>query len=411
MVENDKIKELDASLAEVRNEIMGFSSETTEEQIADAQKRFKSLSLQRQAAEDVAEISKADRLSTERKELAEGKKGDVQKEELYDAFSDLMANQKARISLDAFGLGRFVNATSTRSSVLGSGGGAHILTRSEVPIVERQFSLLDAVNVQTADTGTVRIPIEGTGATSGAKAKAEGTAGDQSDYKTTLLTAPMEHYTSYVSIPEQFISDPETNYAVEYSRRRLAVDVRKAVETGMVSGNGTSPNMRGILSTSGIVSQSYDNDVAGAVTANTVARNLWAAIALAEGKVESEGFATPSWVALNPLRLSELRTAVDDDGRPFLTLMPFGDGMMPVIHGLPVIKTSALADTVAASGVAGFMLDTMHHTLFVNPSVALEITEGMNADDFAAKRRSIRASILCASVVTRPKAVAEIKGD
>jgi hypothetical protein len=155
--------------------------------------------------------------------------------------------------------------------------------------VRRPLELLDLVRAGTTDESSVSYVRQST-YTSAAAETAEATS-------TTTGTAPE------ATLPFEAVSSPVENIPVwaPASRRALAdvdelrrlvdeqltFDVRRRLEEQLVNGNGTTPNLRGILNTTGIGSQAKAADSHPLALAKALALVLVA------------GF-KPSAVALHP---------------------------------------------------------------------------------------------------------------
>jgi len=338
-------------------------------------------------------------------------------EEIADGISDLVNKGVAEISLESMQIFDATNAVSTTTQTVPDGENEVFLTRRNIPVIRRPLTLLDGVRVTPTNVSTVRLPAERSSrATNGAAVRAEGSAFAESNFQAVVLDRAIESVGTYLTITREMLNDPERAYAVSFLRAKLASNIRVKLEDELIKGAGGAGKITGILNESGIGTQTYENDLSSSpsVDADDVAYNLWAAISSALTSVVVDGFANPTFIALHPQRISEMRVARDSNGRPFFNFNPqlnSGRSGAIFLHGYPVLQSQGLDATVAASGTAGFVMDTAHHDLFVKPSMRVEITQGLKSDDFIKNQTTVLGQIYATSFVSRPKAVVAVKGD
>lgn len=124
-----------------------------------------------------------------------------------------------------------------------------------------------------------------------------------------------------------------------YITNRLTYMLQVREQAQVLNGNGTAPNIKGILQFSGVQTQAAIPD------------DPWAVFGLAAGKVENvDGYA--DGIAMNPLDFwlgVVERHANMFDGQSTAQSAPFGTPT-PTVWGLPVVRTRALAQNSAVVG-------------------------------------------------------------
>jgi HK97 family phage major capsid protein len=155
-------------------------------------------------------------------------------------------------------------------------------------------------------------------------------------------------------------------------RNRLAFFVRRIEEQQLLGGDGTPPNLRGILNRSGIQTQAKGADP----TPDTV----YKAMQLIRGAAGA-GFAEPTGVVFHPNDWTAIKLLRTADGI-YIWGSPSEDGP-DRIWGLPVRQTTAMtentglvgafrphAEVIRREGVT-VTLSTEHSTYFVENKVAI----------------------------------------
>jgi hypothetical protein len=176
----------------------------------------------------------------------------------------------------------------------------------------------------------------------------------------------------------------------------ILVDMLADVEDhALISGTGTSPQIRGLLNVSGIqvANAAYftASPVADAGTANENFNRLLRVRRL----VRQVGRATPSFYFINPVDMEKFMSATDST-RNYLAGGPFSAGPIPTIWRLPVIETESItAGTfVCGDGRMAAVFDRM----------AATVTSGWINDQFVRNMFTILAEERLAFSVFRPAA-------
>ncbi|MCA1788443.1 MAG: phage major capsid protein [Thioalkalivibrio sp.] len=203
-----------------------------------------------------------------------------------------------------------------------------------VPSAQEEATVADLMLQGTTDNNTLTY-LEETTFTNAADTVAENAAKPESDLVFTERTDNVRKIATWISATDELIADVPAFES--YIRERLGFMVRRTEEDQLINGDGTAPNISGILDRSGLQTQT------SGLTHEADA--IYAAIT----KVRANAFAEPTAVVINPLSWANLRTEKDDENR-YLGPGPFQDATVERIWGLPVRVTSAIAEGSALVG-------------------------------------------------------------
>lgn len=256
-----------------------------------------------------------------------------------------------------------------------------------VPAVTRPLQILDIM--PTGQTGQPNVVyMEETTRTHASAETAEGAQKPESAFALTERTSPVQEIAD--SIPVTDIQLEDVPMVQSYLDGRLRFGIRQRLDTQIVAGNGTSPNLRGILNTVGIQTQ--------ARAADPVPDAIFKAGTL----VRVNGRATPTHVLLHPNDWQEIRLLRTADGI-YIWGNPSEAGPER-IWGYPVVQNEVLTE---GTGLIG-SFEPQWITLFERRGIIVE--RGFVNDQFRQNRSTIRASMRAAVVVYRPAAFSTITG-
>ena len=169
--------------------------------------------------------------------------------------------------------------------------------------VQRPAQMLSLIPVYETQQQSVKYQLEGT-YTDTAAAKAEGTALTESTYVTGEQTVEIEDVGHYVTVSERVLED--TAFVSQYIAQRLMFGVAAKVDEQVLSGNGTTPQLNGLLSVTGVQNLDYgteasveggtdimkailqariekvEDDDGGIANGTVMSRSIWLDIALNE---------------------------------------------------------------------------------------------------------------------------------
>lgn len=170
---------------------------------------------------------------------------------------------------------------------------------------------------------------------------------------------------------------------------RLRTMLQLRLDSQLLNGNGTAPNLLGTLNVTGIQTQARATDPHPD------------AILKAMTKVRTTGAAEPSAVILNPSDWQTVRLAKTTDGA-YLFGPPYDAGI-PRIWGVPVVASSALAQ---GTGIVGDY--AAHAGLFLRAGIEVQVA--LSNDDFVKGKVTFRAGMRAAVVHFRPAAFCTVTG-
>lgn len=254
------------------------------------------------------------------------------------------------------------------------------------PIVDlpgRPTSLLDLIPRRRLTSNTFEF-IRQTLRTNNAAPVADGATKPTSAYTVTDVEGRARVWAHLSEeIPNRFFADiPELVALID---RQMREDLMIALETNVISGNGTGENFTGILNTSGTVSQAFDADVFA--TTRKALTTLQAT------------FQNPTAFVMNPTDWEAVDLLQDNDGRYYYG-GPTTAGPR-VLHGLPVVVTPAITAGTALLG------DFNEARLWIRED--MELSADSTGDLFKTNETILRVEGRYGFGVLRPAAFAEIE--
>lgn len=256
-----------------------------------------------------------------------------------------------------------------------------VLVGTQVPMVSDLFAK------GTTGANTIRYVQEDT-FTNAAVEVAEGLIKPEASWDTSEVDAPVRKIAVTAKVTDELFADFPAMAA--YINQRLPYMVALREDVQLLVGNGTPPNLKGILNTAGIQTQ--------AKGADPVFTAAYKAMVL----ILSVGFFVPDGFVFNPLDWQDVVTAQDTTGRYI-----YGDpanAAQQRLWGLPVVTTMAITQNTALCG--SFQLGAQ---IFYRQGITVESTNS-NEDDFRKNLIAIRAEQREALACYRPKAFCSITG-
>lgn len=250
------------------------------------------------------------------------------------------------------------------------------------PTPDRALRLADLIDRQTTDLGSVPYLIEA--ANTGAAAEvAEGAAKPEATFTFTEDSAPVRTIAHWVPITRQAAEDNST--LVGYINGRLAYGLELRLDAQILNGNGTAPNLRGIMNTSGIGTYTP-----GAAEARII--TIRKAITVAQISEYQ-----PDTVVLHPTDWQGIELDTDTSGAFRVTTNP-QNALTPRLWGLNVVVTTAM--TVANYLVGAFRMGA---TLWERHGVRLLVSDS-HGTNFTSNILVLLAEMRAALTVWRPAA-------
>lgn len=247
---------------------------------------------------------------------------------------------------------------------------------------DRVLRLADLVDNQTTGLSSVPYLIEG--ANTGAAAEVgEGLAKPEAAYTFTESEQPVRTIAHWVPITRQAAEDNPT--MMGYINGRLSYGLELRLDAQILAGNGTAPNLRGIINTSGVGTYTP-----GAAEARII--TLRKAITVAQLSEYQ-----PDTAVLHPTDWQGIE--LDTDNNNSFRVTPNVQGTIsPRLWGLNVVVTTAI--TVATYLVGAMRLGA---TLWMRNGIRLLMTDS-HASNFTANILVILAEFRAALTVWRPAA-------
>lgn len=219
----------------------------------------------------------------------------------------------------------------------------------------------------------------------GAAGVAEAAKIPESTFTPTLAKANVVNVAHYTKITKQLADDAPALAA--YINTKMLYGLQNKVENQIVNGNGTAPELKGLLATGSFTDASAQL---------TGAKNLFDLLLLLQGVAETAAY-EPEALVLNPMTWAQLAMEKDSQGRYLLG----GPGLAAnkSVWGIPVVTSSAVP---AGKFIFGNFTQTV--TIYDRQQVAVEMT-GTNEDDFTHYLYTIRASRRLALAVEVPAGI------
>lgn len=227
---------------------------------------------------------------------------------------------------------------------------------------------------------------------------AENGAKPQVDFATTAVTVALTKVAAYVIESDEMLDDaPWLASAVD---SRLVWRLKQVEEAQLLTGNGTAPNMAGVLSTSGIGSVTYANG--GTMGAD----DIYAAVA----KVEADSGFPADAIILNPADYQRLRLAKDSNNQYYgggYFGGPYGTGSLaqkPPLWGVPTFTSSNITQGTALVGAFKMGASIIRKA---GGGISIEASNS-HANTFTYNQVTIRAEERMALAVRYPQAFVKV---
>lgn len=230
--------------------------------------------------------------------------------------------------------------------------------------------------------------MEETTFTNNAVEKAEGTAYGEAALQLTERSATIEKIPVFIPVTDEQLEDEEG--AMAYLDQRLPFMIQQRLDSQILVGSGTTPNILGINNKTGIQTQAKGTDpVPDAVHKAIV-------------KVRVTGRAMPNAVIFHPNDWQDVRLLRTADG-VYIWGSPSESGPER-IWGLPVVQSDAQTENTAVVGdFANYSI------LVVRRGITVKVSDSHDTF-FTSGKQAIRADMRAATVWTRAAAFATVTG-
>lgn len=313
------------------------------------------------------------------------------------------ANQKHSIRVQT----NILPSQLTRAAYSGTGDGLTSYDRVPgiVELGQQQPTVADLFMQAQTDSPTIRYMKETT-YTNGADTVAEGDDKPEAGFALEETDVSVRKVAVWTKVTDETLED--FSQIRPYIDQRLSFMVRSKIDDQLLNGNGTSPNLAGLLGTSGIQTAE--------MSSNTAVK-LAEAIMNAITKVRTVGFFEPDAIVMHPNDYQKLRLATDGNTQYY------GGGFFEGqygkqyndpgrLWGLRIVQTTAISEidlaTPGASNkgpiVGAFQLGG---AVFYRNGLSIESTN-TDQDDFIMNLTTIRVEQRLALAIYRPLAFCRV---
>ncbi|MEU8379772.1 phage major capsid protein [Streptosporangium sp. NPDC048865] len=256
-----------------------------------------------------------------------------------------------------------------------------------VEIITRPIQLIDLIPQNSTGQAAVTY-MEETTYVNNAGEIPEGGIYPESALGLEEKTSPVRKIGTWIPVTDEQLEDvPQVR---GYVNNRLPFMIRQRLDSQILVGNGTAPNLRGLLNTSGIQTQAKGGDPGPD------------AVYKAMTKIKVNALAMPNVTVWNPLDWQEIRLLRTTDGI-YIWGSPSEPGPAR-IWGLPVVEAFGLTEGTAVVG------DFQNYSeLVTRRGIDVQISNS-HGTFFTEGKQAIRADVRVAFVIYRPAAFATVTG-
>lgn len=256
-----------------------------------------------------------------------------------------------------------------------------------VEAATRPLQLIDIIPMAQTGQAVIKF-MEETTRTHSAAERSEGGTYAESAFAFTERTSDVRKITDSLPITDEQLDD--VPFMSGYVNGRLMFGVRQRLDTQVYVGDGSAPNLRGMVNVSGIQTQ--------AKGADPVPDAFFKAMT----KVRTTGRAVPTHHIMHPTDWQGIRLLRTADG-VYIWGSPAETGVER-LWGLPVVQAEARA---AGNGMTG-SFQPAWISLFERTGVDVQI--GYVGTQFTEGKRTVRADMRAALVLFRPAAFCDVTG-
>lgn len=255
---------------------------------------------------------------------------------------------------------------------------------------DRPLRIVDLIDRRPLGTNVIEW-IEETTLTNNAAETTEGSGKPESTFSLTQKSGTAATIAHFLNVTRQAAEDDSQMQG--YVEGRLSFGLNKRLEDQVLGGNGTAPNLRGILNTSGI------GTYTAATTTEAALISIRKAITVAQLSEYS-----PDSIVLNPVDWEAVELSADTAGL-FRVSPNAQDALSPRIWGLNVVVTNAITGTTFGTTGGTYLVGAFKEgaTLWEREGVRLYLTDS-HASNFASNILTLLAECRAALTVWRPKA-------
>jgi HK97 family phage major capsid protein len=286
--------------------------------------------------------------------------------------------------------GNFMATTLTTDP---ASGGALIQPQYLPGILQPRMARLvvaDLLASGSTDSNSITYMVESL-FTNAAAAVAEGAAKPESALEFEALSEPVRKLAHWLPVTEEMLEDVPAIRSYIDARLRLGVQIEE--EDQLLNGNGTAPNISGILDRTGLATPIARG--AAESNADAIFRQIMT--------VYGASFFMPDGIVMNPADWVTTVSTKTSNGE-YLTAGPFSPIQAPTLWGLPVVLTPTI---VAATSLVGAFKQAAQ--VFRKGGIRVEASNS-HQDFFVKNLVAIRAEERLALAVYRPGAFGTVTG-
>jgi len=276
---------------------------------------------------------------------------------------------------------------TTLTTQAGSGGALIVpqYLPGIVPLLFRPLKIRDLLGSGVTDSPLIVYMVEQT-FTNAAAAVAEAAAKPESALVFSQVQEAVSKIAHFIPVTEEMLEDVPQISA--YIDARLVTGLDLTEEDQLLNGNGTAPNLRGILNRTGI-----QTTAVGTAPVETTPDAVFRAMM----QVFYSAWVMPTGIVMNPTNWNHVAVLKDTLGR-YLGSGPWSPSQTPTLWGVPVAVTPAIAAGTALIGA----FDSQAQ-VFARGGTRIEASNS-HQDFFIKNLVAIRAERRLALAVYRPAA-------
>jgi HK97 family phage major capsid protein len=225
--------------------------------------------------------------------------------------------------------------------------------------------------------------------TNNAAEAAEGAAKAESALTFSLVNMPISTVAHWIKISRQLAADNAALAA--YVDLRMRYGVNRKVETQLVAGDGTAPNISGFLDTGNFTAHGYADASLGSTLKKLVL------IRKIIGDLQAAGY-TPNAIVLNPADWATIEIDLFTTAAGQIRVNVNAAGV-PTLFGLPITASVGMTADNVAVGAFGD-----HGTIYDREGVIVEMSDS-DSDNFTKNLITLRAERRLALASEVPAAI------
>lgn len=251
---------------------------------------------------------------------------------------------------------------------------------------QRPVQVVDFIPQRTTDQTSI-VYMEETTFTNNAAEVAEGGTKPEGALVLTERTSPVRKIAVWIPVTDEQLEDVVG--IGQYLENRLTFMVRQRLDLQIISGDGTAPNLSGILDVSGIQTQAKGADP----TPDAIFKAIT--------KVNVTGQSMANLIIMHPNDWQDVRLLRTADGI-YIWGSP-SDAGPERMWGLPVAVVQAATENTA------IVLDTQFTELAWKKGMSVKVSDS-HSDYFIKNQQAVRAECRAAFTLFRPAAACSVTG-